>query len=69
MNQVLEKCEKCILLLPSLEGGGAEKVFADLYNYLISKKYDVKLILFNLQGKNLYKIENRISQPKNKKSK
>ena len=61
MNKFLEKSEKCILVIPSLEGGGAEKVFADLYNYLIKKKYDVKLILFNFQGKNLSKIKNKIN--------
>ena len=60
-NKGQEKSDRCILVLPSLEGGGAEKVFADLYNYLVSKKYNVKLMLFDLKGKNLSKIENKLN--------
>tara|TARA_B100000886_G_scaffold154819_2_gene105380 strand:- start:63 stop:1202 length:1140 start_codon:yes stop_codon:yes gene_type:complete len=61
MNQISKKNHKCSILLPSLGGGGAEKVFAGLYNYLIEEKYNVSLILLDLKGANLLKIKNKLN--------
>ena len=59
INKFSKESNKCILVLPSLGGGGAEKVFADLYNFLNKKNYNVQLILFNFRGKNFSRIEKR----------
>jgi glycosyltransferase involved in cell wall biosynthesis len=42
--------KKITFFIPSLEGGGAEKVFVNLVNYISSKDYQVDLILVNKKG-------------------
>lgn len=47
-----------MLVISSLGGGGAEKVLADLINFLDKRKYDVSLVLFEKKGVNLASVEN-----------
>lgn len=41
---------KLMFVIPSLEGGGAEKVLVDIISNLNSSKYRIMLVLFNAKG-------------------
>jgi len=38
--------KKIVFIIPSLAGGGAERVVVHLINHLDKKKYDILLVLF-----------------------
>ncbi|WP_158262680.1 glycosyltransferase [Photobacterium sanctipauli] len=48
------------LFIPSMKGGGAEKVFVNLANYLISENFEVCLILKDKIGPNLNFLDDRV---------
>lgn len=48
--------KKLMFVIPSLEGGGAEKVLVDIISNLNNKKYRLMLVLFNAKGIFLEKI-------------
>ena len=59
MNNRLTRRDNCLIFLPSLNEGGAEKVFCNLFNYLKLNKYTVNLVLASFHGENSYRIKNR----------
>lgn len=52
---------KIALYIPSMSGGGAEKVFMILANYFISQGYHVDLLLTKKRGVYLKDLDNRIN--------
>ena len=48
--------KKIVFIIPFLGGGGAEKVLADIINYLNNNKYDLFLVLFEKKGVHLPEI-------------
>ena len=52
--------QKICLFIPNAEGGGAEKIFINLANFLNQEKYEVNLVLSNKNGKYLNLINDSI---------
>lgn len=52
---------KIALIVPSMRGGGAEKVMANLVRYLDKNKFDIRLILIKKEGPYLDLIPNTVS--------
>ena len=57
---ILERKIRCVVFLPSMNDGGAEKVFSELCNYLFFKKYDINLVLGDSVGENLRRLNKSI---------
>ena len=53
--------EKVLFVLPTLNGGGAERVVLNLLRYLERKKYDITLFLFKREGVYWDEIPNDIN--------
>lgn len=53
--------KKISLIIPSLRGGGAERVMLNLANSLTSKGYIVDLVLFKKEGVYLNKIDSNVN--------
>lgn len=51
---------KICFVIPSMKGGGAEKMIMNIMNYLDKNKYEIKLILFWNEGHNLDKLNEEI---------
>jgi glycosyltransferase involved in cell wall biosynthesis len=54
------KKHKIALFIPSLHGGGAERVMANLANGLVARGYDVDLILIKAEGPYLEQLSDRV---------
>ena len=54
------RTKKICLFIPNAEGGGAEKIFINLANFLNQEKYEVNLVLSNKNGKYLNLINDSI---------
>lgn len=52
---------KIAIIVPSMRGGGAEKVMANLIRYLDKDKFDIRLILIKKEGPYLDLIPNTVS--------
>ena len=50
--------KKVVFVLPTLQGGGAEKVVSSIALNLNKKKYDTKIIVFDLSGQKYLKNQN-----------
>lgn len=51
---------KICFVIPSMKGGGAEKMIMNIANYLDKRRYEVKVILFWNEGHNLDKLDKQI---------
>ncbi len=50
--------KKIVFVMPTLQGGGAEKVVSNIVLKLNKKKYDVEIIVFDLTGQKYLKNKN-----------
>lgn len=55
-----KKIVKICFVIPSMNGGGAEKMMMNIMNYLDKNKYKIKLILFWNEGYNLKKLDKEV---------
>ena len=52
--------KKLMFIIPSLSGGGAEKVLVDIISNLDSENYKIVLVLFNAEGIFMDKIPSNV---------
>lgn len=53
--------KKISILLPSLRGGGAEKVMVTLANYFVERGYEIDLLLLKKEGTYLNRLSDKIN--------
>jgi GalNAc-alpha-(1->4)-GalNAc-alpha-(1->3)-diNAcBac-PP-undecaprenol alpha-1,4-N-acetyl-D-galactosaminyltransferase len=60
-SQFMNMITKIVLIISSLDTGGAERVLSELANYLVAKNYDITLIIFEEnQKKPFYFLDKKI---------
>lgn len=59
INRLQKK--KIVFVLPSLAGGGAERVITNIIRHLDNRLYDISLILFEMKGPYLSSIPDYVN--------